>query len=94
VDPATLGPADHDVLAGALEDGVAVALGVVPSADPAGPTSDAALTGAVTRWLDMVGLEPNDSLVVTPACGLAGATPAWARRALESARVAARDLAG
>jgi hypothetical protein len=38
----------------------------------------------VLRFLDMLGLDPGSagSLVVTPACGLAGADPAWAREAM------------
>ena len=34
------------------------------------------------RWLEMLGLDPDqvgDRLVLTPACGLAGASPAWAQ---------------
>ena len=55
-----------------------VALGVVPSTDPADVPTDSQVTEAVVRWLDMVGLDPEvvgDRLVLTPACGLAGATP-------------------
>jgi len=40
----------------------------------------------------MVGLEPTDRLVVTPSCGLAGASPAWARAALVLSRKAAANL--
>jgi hypothetical protein len=45
----------------------------------------------------MVGLDPEavgDRLVLTPACGLAGASPAWAQRSLELVRAAANHLAG
>ncbi|QZY28254.1 methionine synthase [Nocardioides coralli] len=87
VDPATLGPADHDALAGALEAGVAVALGVVPTLTPVDDVTD-----RVLRWLEMVGLEPSEALVVSPGCGLAGASPEWATRALTVARTAAGRL--
>ena len=88
--PSTSGVVDaagHDVLATALEAGETVALGVVPSTDavPTRPPTPRS-TERVLRWLDMLGLDPEGvagSLVVTPACGLAGATPAWARRALQ-----------
>jgi methionine synthase II (cobalamin-independent) len=40
----------------------------------------------------MLGLEPSDHLMLTPACGLAGATPLWARQALETVARAARNL--
>ncbi|MDF1605206.1 methionine synthase [Nocardioides sp. YIM 152315] len=97
VDLATLTAADHDALAEALEAGESVALGAVPTLDPATPTTDAQLTESVLRWLDMLGLDPagvGDRLVVTPACGLAGASPAWARRALGLARAAATHVSG
>ena len=51
------------------------------------------MTERVDRWLDMVGLDPvtpGERLVITGACGHAGASTAWARRALTiSAQVAA-----
>jgi hypothetical protein len=40
----------------------------------------------------MVGIEPGPGLLVSPACGLAGADPAWARQALTVARQAAESL--
>ena len=52
---------------------------------------------AVLRWLDMVGLDPEavgERLVLTPSCGLAGATPAWAQRSLALLRKAATHLSG
>ncbi|MFC7495915.1 MULTISPECIES: methionine synthase [unclassified Nocardioides] len=97
VDLATLSAADHDALAEALESGETVALGVVPTLDPPAPPTDAQLTESVLRWLDMLGLDPvevGERLVITPACGLAGASPAWARRALGLARTTAANLAG
>ena len=45
-----------------------------------------ALTERVLRLLDLLGLDleaVTDRLVITPACGLAGATPPWARRATD-----------
>lgn len=84
----------YDGLAAALEAGERVLLGVVPSTDPATQPSDTAVTERVLRWLDMMGLELSDKLVLTPACGLAGASPAWARRALELATAAGRNLTG
>lgn len=93
VDLALMSPADHDVLATALEAGEVVALGVVPSIDAT--VSDTHVTTAVLRWLDMLGLDPEEHgsrLVLTPTCGLAGATPAYARRALATLATAARNL--
>lgn len=95
LDLGLLGPAGHDAAAAALEAGDTVALGVVPTAET--ETSDVPLVEGVLRWLDMVGLDPDrvgGSLVVAPACGLAGASPGWARRATELSRAVARALAG
>jgi len=86
---------DLDVFAEALEAGERVALGVVPSTEPDAPPTEQALTERVVRMLDALGLDPDavsDRLVVTPTCGLAGATPAWARRATELCRAVAREL--
>jgi methionine synthase II (cobalamin-independent) len=72
-----------------------VALGVVPSTEPGAPPTEKALTERVVRLLDVLGLDPDavsDRLVITPACGLAGATPSWARRATELCRAVAREL--
>jgi methionine synthase II (cobalamin-independent) len=85
VDFAVLSAADHDALAEALEAGETVALGVVPGTDPATEPTDTQLTESVLRWLDMLGMDPGevgDRLVVTPSCGLAGASPTWVRTAL------------
>ena len=87
-----------DHLATALEAGENVALGVLPATDPGGSgdfPSETAATERVLRWLDIVGLDPEvvgSLLVVTPACGMAGASPAWARQALELSRRTAGNL--
>ena len=90
-----LGPADLDTFAEALEAGRTAALGVVPSTDPDTVPSDARVTERVQRWLDMLGLDPEvvgERLVITPTCGLAGATPAWADRAVRLSATVARHL--
>ena len=95
VDLDKMSAADHDVLAEALEAGESVVLGVVPSTDPADRPTDALVTERVLRWLEMLGLDPattGDSLVLSPTCGLAGASPAWSRQALVLVRDAARHL--
>ena len=88
VDLDVLPAAAYDDLAVLLEQGRPVHLGVVPTNAPAPPLSDATVTERVLRWLDMLGLDPEAaaSLVVTPSCGLAGADPQWARRALRICR--------
>lgn len=97
VDLAVLAAADHDHLAEALEAGDTVALGVVPGTDPAVAPTDTQVTESVLRWLDMLGLDPaevGERLVLTPACGLAGASPAYARTALGLLRASAGHLSG
>jgi len=94
VDLDTLPASAYDDLAGLLEQGGPVHLGVVPSLAPGAPLSDRDVTERVLRWLDMLGLDPETagSLVVTPACGLAGADPGWARRAIELCAAVAANL--
>ena len=93
VDLAVLGSSGYDAVAAALEAGRRVLLGVVPSTRPTGalPT-EGTVTAAVTRFLERVGLEPSEDLVLTPSCGLADADPAWARTALELCGASARAL--
>ena len=96
VDLSLVGPAGQDALAETLEAGATVALGVVPATDPATPPTEKDVVGAVHRWLDLVGLDPArvaEQLVLSPACGLAGATPEWVRRSFSLVRAAAASLA-
>jgi hypothetical protein len=107
---------DHDEMIGtAVEAGVGLLLGVVPSTDDvpeppragagnARPTpparsprmSDAAATVDPVRELwNRLGITPDllsRAVVTTPTCGLAGATPRYARAALEAVRDGARVL--
>ena len=95
VDRAQLTARDLDELAAALEAGQTVALGVVPSTDPATAPTDGEVTESVLRWVDMLGLDLDEvghRLVLTPACGLAGASPGWSRTALELVAKAASNL--
>lgn len=101
VDLAQLSAADHDELAGSLEDGDTVALGVVPSVlrslgpavGSANEPTDKTVTEAVERWLDMLGLDAAHDIVLTPACGLAGADWRWARTVARILVESARHLA-
>jgi methionine synthase II (cobalamin-independent) len=95
VDLTTLAASGYDGLAEALEAGDRVLLGVVPALDPASPPTEKRLTEQVLRWLDMLGLDPatiGDRLVVTPTCGLAGASLSWTRQAFALARAVAANL--
>ena len=92
VDLDQLDPAAYDALAEAAEAGEWVLLGAVPSTDPASEPDAKQVTERVLRTLDMLGLEPGSRLAITPSCGLAGASPRWARTALGLTRQAARNL--
>ncbi|MER6673501.1 methionine synthase [Streptomyces sp. NPDC000983] len=86
---------DDDVIGEAVESGTRLLAGVVPGTD--GPLSDPAgsVMGVRTLWRRL-GLRPGllaESVTLTPACGLAGASPDYARKALAHCVRAARSLA-
>ncbi|WP_041819274.1 methionine synthase [Streptomyces davaonensis] len=86
---------DDDTIGEAVEAGTGLFAGVVPGTD--GPLSDPAgsVMGVRTLWRRL-GLRPGllaESVTLTPACGLAGASPAYARKALAHCVRAARSLA-
>jgi len=86
--------AELDVLGAALDAGLALWPGVVPGTDA--ELSDAGGTVAPVRTLwSRLGFDPGQlprTVVVTPECGLAGASPAYARAALARCQEAARTL--
>lgn len=100
VDAARLGlsaPGRHDdALGEAVEAGLSLWLGLVPATGAGGAPADAAATAAPARRLwRRLGLAPEllgRSVLVTPACGLAGADPSYARAAMAAARAAGRSL--
>jgi methionine synthase II (cobalamin-independent) len=89
---------DDEALGEAVEGGTALFAGVVPGTEPSpGALSDPAgsVSGVRSLWRRL-GLSPallTESVVVTPACGLAGASPGYARSALAHCVSAARSLA-
>ncbi|WP_405478426.1 methionine synthase [Streptomyces sp. NBC_00009] len=89
---------DDDAIGEAVEAGTRLFAGVVPGTDsPSAPLSDPAgsVMGVRTLWRRL-GLNPGslaESVTVTPSCGLAGASPAYARAALAHCVRAARSLA-
>lgn len=86
-----------DALAAAVEDGVRLVVGAVPTVRPAADEPKATrLAETVASWWNRLGFGAEklpESCVIAPACGLAGADPAWARKALELARDTAIELA-
>jgi methionine synthase II (cobalamin-independent) len=97
-DAARITERDDEAIGEAVEGGTGLFAGVLPAvgategalSDPAGTVS-----GVRTLWRRL-GLSPGllaESVTVTPACGLAGASPAYARAALAHCVRAARSLA-
>jgi methionine synthase II (cobalamin-independent) len=96
VDVGTLKAADLDGIAGFVESGRPVMLGVVAATAPEHPPTVREVAAAVVAVTDRLGfgrLELRERIGVTPACGLAAATPQWARTAIELARNAADAFA-
>jgi len=92
VDLATLATRDWDALGSALEQGLWLFAGALPTDDPAAAPPDAdQVANAVLAPIRRLGLPPEVSghTVVTPACGLSGFTPTAAVGALRTARRAA-----
>ncbi|WP_369225752.1 methionine synthase [Streptomyces sp. R39] len=86
---------DDDVIGEAVEAGTRLFAGVVPSTDTALSDPAGSVMGVRTLWRRL-GLRPGllaESVTVTPTCGLAGASPAYARQALAHCVRAARSLA-
>jgi methionine synthase II (cobalamin-independent) len=85
--------ADRDALGEAVEAGTALWLGVVPSTD-APITLDRAREPIQKLWRELGFADEQlaAAIVPTPACGLAGASPDYARRALEIVRDLGRSF--
>lgn len=86
---------DHDAIGEAVEAGVGLLLGLVPSVEPERPPSVAQVADPARLLWARLGLAPEllpATVVVTPTCGLAGASARWARAALELARDAGAQL--
>ena len=95
VDLSVLPISAYDDLAGLIEKKQQLFLGVVPSAEPDTAPTEKALTERVLRLLDMLGFDPEtaaESLVITPGCGMAGASTTWARHAMQLAHRVAANL--
>jgi methionine synthase II (cobalamin-independent) len=89
---------DLDPLGEVLDAGLGLLAGAAPALPPPGgraPTS-AQVADRVRRVWDRLGFPRRqlaEQVVVTPACGLAGATPAYVRAVLAACRDAGRRLA-
>ncbi|MFG3020688.1 methionine synthase [Streptomyces sp. NPDC048254] len=86
---------DEDAIGEAVEGGTQLFVGVVPGTDTALSDPAGSVMGVRTLWRRL-GLQPGllaEAVTVTPSCGLAGASPAYARQALAHCVRAARSLA-
>ena len=93
---------EEDAVGEAAEAGMGLLVGVVPATGIVADVTAEAGRGRgageaeaqrVVRLWRGLGLAPNVSqVVITPGCGLAGATPAWARAALARCREAGAML--
>jgi methionine synthase II (cobalamin-independent) len=94
IDVLTLRP-DHDALGELVEAGLALWLGVVPSLGPGVTPTPRAVAEPVRRLWHELGFAPDllpETVTITPTCGLAGASPGWARSAYRVLRQTARVL--
>lgn len=93
VDYELLGKPELDAIGELVDGGVSVWLGIAPAVDAT--ISLDLLRGKVNSLWERLGFAPEqqaDALVVTPACGLAGASPAYARRVMTVLRDVAESM--
>jgi methionine synthase II (cobalamin-independent) len=94
IDVGALAAGAYEDLAVALDEGARVHLGVVPSSGDSVPSAKVPLE-RVLRLMDMLGFDPEEvsgQLVLTPACGLAGASASYAGGVLRALAEAAAEL--
>ncbi|MFE6870312.1 methionine synthase [Kitasatospora sp. NPDC057692] len=94
VDFSLLTEREDDALGEAVEAGTVIFAGVVPSTDQALSDPAGSVQGVRTLWRRL-GFAPEllgRRVLVTPTCGLAGASPSHARAALSLSVKAARSL--
>ena len=85
---------DLDPIGTAVEAGTHLLLGVVPSTDTSLPAPKATAS-RVQAWWNELGFAAEQlaaTVTLTPSCGLAGASPAYARTAMTHVREAAKYL--
>jgi methionine synthase II (cobalamin-independent) len=86
---------DEDAIGEAVESGTGFLLGLVPGTDTRLRAPKESLTRVQELWRRL-GFSPRtlaEGAVITPSCGLAGASPGYVRAALRHCREAARILA-
>jgi methionine synthase II (cobalamin-independent) len=96
VDASTLTAADLDGVGDFVDSGRTVMLGVVPPTAPTARPSAEEIAKAVVGVTDRLGFARSvlrERIGISPGCGLAAATPQWARTAIELAQTAADAFA-
>jgi methionine synthase II (cobalamin-independent) len=85
---------DLDAVGTAVEAGTHLLVGVVPGTDATLPPAKATASrvGAWWRELGFPAEQLHTAVTLTPACGLAGASPGYARTAMAHVREAAKYL--
>jgi hypothetical protein len=94
VDGSLLTPRHDDAIGSAVEAGAGLLLGLVPSTDADLSDLAARMDPATALWRRL-GFDPDllpSTVVVTPSCGLAGASPTYARKALAACAEIARRM--
>jgi hypothetical protein len=107
-DPSQLRRGDFDGFAEAAEAGAGLLIGALPTTGPQGadtgrrrgrderqrptPSDTAGIVRDLWRKMDLPSAQCAPQVVITPACGLPGASPAQAREALRWCREAAAIL--
>lgn len=95
VDVSNVGDSDIDGLGEFIDSGRTAVLGLIPSVAPERRPSAEEVAIAAARITDRLGFPRSvlrDRVGISPACGLAGATDAWARTALGLAQRAADGI--
>ncbi len=95
-DAATITTTDLDALGEILDSGKKIALGLTPTTAPAAPPTWRTIAEPGVRLIDRLGFARRvlaEQILVTPACGLAGAPLPWARTALTLTGEVARAFA-
>ncbi|MCV7383970.1 methionine synthase [Mycolicibacter longobardus] len=85
LDCTALDPADFDQIGAFIDSGRTVVMGLVPAIAPARRPSVEELAAAVAAITDRIGFARSvlaERVGISPTCGMAGATAAWARTAV------------
>lgn len=96
LDCTALAPAGYDAIGAFLDSGRTVVLGMVPAVAPARRPSVEELAAAAAAVTDRIGFARSvlaERIGISPVCGIAGATPEWARTAVGLVRKAGEALA-